>query len=52
MPEFPEIGWDELPPPEDNHAPQHQDAPHDEPQQELVDENQVVVDQSQESMVL
>ena len=55
MPEFPEIGWDELPPPEHNHEPHHQDAPHDEPhnvQQEMVDENQVVVEQSQESMVL
>ena len=55
MPEFPEIGWDDLPPPEHDHEPHHQDAPHDEPhnvQQEMVDENQVVVEQSQESMVL
>ena len=27
MPEFPEIGWDELPPPENDHEPHHQE-PH------------------------
>ena len=29
MPEFPEIGWDELPPPAHENEPNHQEAPHD-----------------------
>ena len=44
MPEFPEIGWDELPSPAHDHAPPHKEAPHDDlhvVQQEIVDENHV-----------
>ena len=54
MLEFPEIGWDELPPPAHDHEPHHQEAPHDDlhVQQELVDENHVEANQSQESIIL
>ena len=54
MPEFPEIGWDELPPPAQENGPNFQEAPHDDLniQQEVVEENQVDVNQSQESIIL
>ena len=43
MPEFPEIGWDELPPPMKENAPNDQEIPHDDLniQEEIVEENQV-----------
>ena len=55
MPEFPDIGWDELPPLAHDHDQPHEDVPHNDQnveQQELVDENQVDTNQSQESVIL
>ena len=44
MPEFPEIGWDELPPPAQENEPNHQEAPHDDlnMQQEIVEKTRLM----------